>query len=118
MIINSMFFSVSMLERMPNKRYKVVIKTFDTNGELLASRDIEPEENLSLISGKSSNIVGGSQFIAGTYANRKSEYSRGLYFARLGSNEDEEIYYYNYADLENFFNYMRAKKEIRIKNKN
>jgi hypothetical protein len=110
-------FSVSMLEKMPNKRLKISIKTFDFTGKLLASRDIEPKENLSFISGKSSNIVNGSHFIAGTYANKRSKYSRGIYFARLGSNEDEEVYYYNYADLENFFDYMRAKREIRVKEK-
>jgi len=112
-------FSVSMAEKMPNKRFKITIKTFDTKGKLLGSRSILPKENLSFITGRSSTLKGGAQFIAGTYAHRRSEYSRGIYFARLPTLDDEEkkIFYYNYADLENFFSYMKAKREIRVKSR-
>jgi len=111
-------FTVSMAEKMPNKRFKITIKTFDPAGKLLATRSIEPKENLSFIDGRSSNIGGRAQFIAGTYSNRRSEYSRGLYFARIANDEEQpDVYYYNYADLKNFFSYMKAKREIRVKNR-
>ena len=39
---------------------------------------------------------------------------RGIYLARIDESGDQVINYYNYADLKNFFSYMKAKRQRRV----
>ena len=40
--------------------------------------------------------------------------SRGIFIARISPTGDQIINYYNYADLKNFFNYMKARRRKRV----
>jgi hypothetical protein len=40
--------------------------------------------------------------------------SRGIFLARIEPSGDQVINYYNYADLKNFFSYMKAKRQRRV----
>ncbi len=55
------------------------------------------------------------QIVSGVYGNRHSDYSRGIYVATIDPNGYQQIKYYNYGDLDNFFKYMKAKREYRVK---
>lgn len=110
-------FTVVMSEKTPLKQTTISIKTFTEKGELVHTETIDAEYEKSLLDGVSTSFDNGTQYIAGTFSKRKSEYSRGLYLAKLNLGEQEFIKYHDYADLENFFSYMRAKREKRIKEK-
>lgn len=108
-------FTVVMSEQGKNKQVTVSLKTFTEKGELVHTEVIETEYEKSLLDGVSTSFDNGTQYIAGTYSKRKSEFSRGLYLAKLNLGKQEFIKYHDYADLDNFFSYMRAKREERIK---
>ena len=55
------------------------------------------------------------QLVAGVFGGRNSLYSRGLFLASIDPSGMQQLRYYNYGDLENFFNYMKAKREKRVK---
>lgn len=104
-----------------DKNNTINIKTFDKDGELMINLTLKPDRDINLLDGRSTGIHGNSQFVAGTYSQLRSarkgkeSYSMGIYVARLDANGEQIINYYNYADLENFFSYMKARKQKRIK---
>jgi hypothetical protein len=55
------------------------------------------------------------QILSGVFGHRNSEYSRGLFIASIDPTGLQQMKYYNFGDLQNFFNYMKAKRTNRIK---
>ncbi len=93
------------------------IKTFDFEGNLITNTLLDNIDNKSLLFARSCDWKGESKLIAGTYGRRNSEYSRGVFLANINKYGEHKVNFYNYADLKNFFNYMRAKREKRVKNR-
>ncbi len=93
------------------------VKSYDQHGELLMSYALEPEERKSLLFARSLKTINGVEIIAGVFGNRNSEYSRGIFLASIDPTGLQQLRYYDYADLENFFNYMKVKRENRVKNR-
>ncbi|MEQ8417281.1 MAG: hypothetical protein RIF36_03155 [Imperialibacter sp.] len=110
-------FTVTMSEKTTDKRTTISVRSFSESGDMIRNILLQPDESKSLINGAPAHLEMDRQFIAGTYGHKRSTYSRGLYIATVGSDGQQKIDYYNYADLENFFSYMRAKREQRIKEK-
>ncbi|UXX78073.1 hypothetical protein N7E81_11965 [Reichenbachiella carrageenanivorans] len=110
-------FTVVMSEQTQSKQVTVSLKTFTEKGEIVHTETLDTEYEKSLVDGVSTSFDNGTQYVAGTYSKRKSEYSRGLYLAKLNLGKQEFINYYDYAELGNFFSYMRAKREKRVKEK-
>lgn len=110
-------FTTILNERTFKKKITISLKTFTEDGELLQTKALESDYEKSLIDGVSTTFESGVQYVAGTYARRRSEYSRGLYLAKLQGGEQLLMKYHNYADLENFFSYMKAKREKRVKDR-
>ncbi|MDH3709454.1 MAG: hypothetical protein OER04_06180 [Cyclobacteriaceae bacterium] len=110
-------FSVVMTERTRDKRFSISVKVFDEKGELLQNNFLEPRSNTSILYGRTTNNTQNDQFIVGTYSHKRSNFSRGIYIARLNRdpNEKPDITYFNYGDLKNFFSYMKAKRAARVK---
>jgi hypothetical protein len=97
------------------KQQTVWVKNYDEEGDLQGNFALEPEDNKHLIFARAMRTDDNVQLIAGVYGGRNSEYSRGLFLASLGESGLQQLRYYNYGDLENFFNYMKAKREKRVK---
>ncbi|MBK6265393.1 hypothetical protein JKA74_10125 [Marivirga sp. S37H4] len=103
-------------ERRYDKSYGITVRAYSTQGELMFTQNIDGEENISLTDGRIVDSSKGGDLLAGTYSTkRRRETSRGLYIADLSDPDEKEINFYNYADLDNFFNYMREKRKDRIK---
>ncbi|MGB3466819.1 MAG: hypothetical protein WBA74_16180 [Cyclobacteriaceae bacterium] len=108
-------FSVIMSERLPNKHSTVAIKSFTSDGTPIQDRSLNPGEEKSLLDAASTSFLSGYQYVAGTYSQKKNDYSRGLYLARLKNGIQESILFHNYGDLENFFGHMSDRREKRVK---
>jgi hypothetical protein len=93
------------------------MKSYDPEGNLLSNGALDPEENKHLIFGRSVKTDKNMQIVAGVYGNRSSEYSRGMFIASVDPSGMQQLRYYNFADLKNFFKYMKASREQRIKNR-
>lgn len=90
------------------------IRHFDNAGELVKTVVLEPEENKNLIFGRAAKMDNDNQVIAGVYG-KNAEYSRGIFVAEVNTFGEYVIRYYNFADLQNFFHYMKANREKRIR---
>jgi hypothetical protein len=110
-------FVVIVSEKTFDKRNTLGIKTYDFDGILLGNTKLDPEFNRSLIFGRAAEFDYDGSLIAGTYSGKRSSYSQGLFVATIDPQEKQKVNYYNFADLENFFSYMKAKRRNRIANK-
>lgn len=108
-------FNVLISAKNYQKQQTLWLKNYDRLGKLERNVMLQPEGNNSLIFGRAIQANNNSQIITGVYGTRNSQYSRGLFVARVTDDGVQQIKYYNYAELENFFKYMRAKREQRVK---
>ena len=110
-------FDVVISARNFKKQQTVWIKSYDAGGDLQSNYALDPEENKHLIFARAMKTEEDIQLIAGVYGGRNSEYSRGLFMASVDPAGLQQLRYYNYGDLENFFKYMKAKREKRVKDR-
>jgi hypothetical protein len=111
-------FNVTLSHKLYGNRTTISIKSFSMEGELLNNVSLKPTKGENLITGKMTTLPGGERFITGTYSNyRSTDYSKGMFIAKLVDNQQEFIEFYPYSDLKNFFSYMKPKRQERVKEK-
>jgi len=98
-----------------DKKNTISIRKFTSEGEMIENYNLKPDEKTSLIDARNVSIDNENDIIAGTYSGKNVKYSRGIFLAYIDDSGEETIKYYNYAELENFFSYMKAKREKRVK---
>lgn len=108
-------FNVLINAKNMYKQKTVWIKNYTSDGMLISNYALNPESNKSLLFGRSLKTDNNMQIVSGVYGNRQSDYSRGIFVATIDPTGYQQIKYYNYGDLENFFRYMKAKREYRVK---
>jgi len=108
-------FDVLISAKNYKKQQTVWIKSYNEEGELQSNFSLEPENNKHLIFARAMKTEDNMQLVAGVYGGRNSEYSRGLFMASVDPSGLQQLRYYNYGDLENFFKFMKAKREKRVK---
>lgn len=96
------------------KQKSLWIRNYDGAGDLIKTTILEPGDKKNLIFGRSINIGNDEQAVVGVYG-RYKEYSRGIFIARISPNGEYKIKYYDYGELHHFFNFMKASREQRIK---
>jgi len=108
-------FEVLTSEKNELKQLTIASSIYDAAGELIDRTELNPGPENNLIFGRSTFGEFRYRLFVGTYSKNKSDYSRGIFVARVDDYGDQKINYYNYSELENFFNYMRAGRKKRIK---
>lgn len=107
-------FNVVINARNIARQRTLWIKRYTADGDLLQNEILNPAENSSLLFGRVLSLKESEQLVAGVYGQRNSDYSRGIFLAQLIDDATEPIYF-PFADLENFFKFMKAKREKRVK---
>ncbi len=97
-----------------NRKKSIWVRSYDANGDLIKTVVLDPIDNKSLIFGRAAKVNDDTLVVAGVFG-RNSEYSRGVFVAEVNAYGEYVIHYYNFADLKNFFRYMKAKREHRIR---
>jgi hypothetical protein len=110
-------YTLLVSSRNSMKQRTVWIKNYTSDGTLLQNTILEPAESVHLLFGSIVKSIENNQLIAGVYGNRNTEYSMGIFIAQITPEGSHQIRYYNYADIENFFQYLRIKREKKIKAK-
>jgi len=108
-------FDVLISARNFKGQQTIWIKNYDAEGDLQRNFALEPEGSKHLIFARSMKTSDNMEIVAGVFGGRTSLYSRGLFLASIDPSGSQQLRYYNYGDLENFFKYMRAKREARVK---
>jgi hypothetical protein len=107
-------FNVLVDMRINDGRKTLSFKSFDEEGEMIKNINLKPSDEKSLLFGRAISLDDNVDLIVGTYTRKRSDMSRGIFLARIEPTGDQVINYYNYADLKNFFSYMKAKRQRRV----
>ncbi len=99
------------------KQKTIWLKHYDAFGKLEDNIMLIPDDDNHLIFGRLIQTNDNARIVAGVFGNKNGEYSKGLFIATLDEVGVRQIKYYNFGELDNFFNYMRDKQEYRIKRK-
>jgi hypothetical protein len=108
-------FQVLISARSTGKQKTIWLKDYAADGMLISNYALRTDPSKSLLFARSIKTTSNKQIITGVYGNRYGDYSRGVFVATIDPAGLQQMRYYNYADLENFFHYMRAKRENRVK---
>lgn len=108
-------FDVLISARNYKGQQTVWIKNYDSEANLQGNFALEAEDSRHLIFARSIKTSNNMQLVGGVFGGRNSLYSRGLFLASIDPSGMQQVRYYNYGDLENFFKYMKAKREARVK---
>lgn len=90
------------------------LRHFTEEGNLIRSVIIQPDDKSNLLFGRSLTMEGNKQVVAGVYGRQNYDYSRGIFTGIYNDDGQQELIYNSYADLENFFNYLKAGRKERI----
>ncbi len=108
--------SIDVVINMRNieKKRSLWIMNFSAEGTALKNTIINPHTDKNLIFGRMVKTTGDSSVIAGVYG-KNPELSRGVFIASINAAGEYTIRYYNFAELKNFFKYLRLNRQNRIK---
>ena len=109
-------FDIIVRVKNQEKRKSLWFRSYTMEGNLISSITLTPEKRKNFIYGKSIQLANGNQLIAGTYG-RTTEYAQGIFISVADTIGRSKINYYNFGKLKNFFSFMRARKEARIKSR-
>ena len=110
-------FTILQTEKMRNKQHTISTKTFDRDCNPLFNYRLKPDPDRNLLFGRTTSFGDDALHIAGTYSHGNTRFSRGIFIANIHPDGSQDINYYNYGDLENFFSYMKVKREERMKSR-
>lgn len=108
-------FDVLVSARYFNREKTIWIKSYSPEGDFMSQLVLPVEGNKSLLFGRILRTPDNLKIVAGVYGQRNSEYSKGLFVASINPFGEQQLRYYNFADLENFFSYMKLNREKRVK---
>jgi len=97
-----------------NKK-SIWVRNYSEDGNIVRSTMLAPQGVNNLIFGTSIRTPDNRLIVAGAYSNRSKEIARGIFVATIDPSGDQQMTYYNYGDLENFFKHLRVNQEKRIK---
>lgn len=111
------FMNILMTAKTYDKSNTLTLNTYQPDGNFVDSYTFQPAKDVGLVFGRVAKLDVEGSLICGTYGSRKSDFSRGLFIAQHNEENKQNIMYYNFADLENFFTYLKAKRQKRISEK-
>lgn len=92
------------------------MRTYNEVGEIIKTTILQGNDKNNLIFGRSIRMENGQQLVVGAYG-RQKQYSRGIFVAQVNPQGEYTIQYTDYGDLHHFFNYLKANRERKIKNR-
>lgn len=105
-----------LISALNNRKQRCIwIRHYDSEGNLLANSPVAADDGRHLIFGRSVFVNNQAQLVAGVYGTRSQEYSRGIFIASLNPAGVQQIKYYPFTDMENFFKYLKPKRQDRIR---
>jgi hypothetical protein len=99
--------------RNTEKKLSLWVMNFSSEGMPIKNTIIHPTPDRNLLFGRMVKFEGDSSVVAGVYG-KNHEYSRGVFVASVNPAGEYKVRYYNFADLKNFFKYLKVARQNRI----
>ena len=110
-------FNILLMERGAREKKLLLLKTFDESGSLLLEDDIEIDAGKVVQSGTTSTLGNDELFLAGTWGLGVGKQSVGFYSVLVDPFKKQPVHYYDFGELDHFFDYVGLKRAEKIKKK-
>ncbi len=110
---------IEVITRLKNDNGKGVlyIKQFNEKGEIKNLIKLQSAKGYNLLDALVGYDADGSVCIVGTFSYKKSQLSNGIFTTVVNNRSEYLLYYYDYARLHNFFNWLEPEKKVKIQRK-
>ena len=111
-------FNIVFLEN-ERDRYvqKITNRVYSPTGDQLVESSAEFPEKIRIHMGTSNQLEGKNLILAGTYGEKNSKVSQGIFFVDLRPGDQNKVKLIEYTALNNFFNHLGERRAAKIKEK-
>ncbi|WP_026236191.1 hypothetical protein [Pontibacter roseus] len=95
---------------------RLQVKSFDSSGKLIRNYFILQQDNRSLLNAEVTPGDTLNKLLFGTYGSRDLRYVQGFFSAPVAS-QVVDGQFYSFLQLQNFFKYMKPRREARARNR-
>ena len=100
----------------------ILVKKFDESGNNIRDILLESSKGYQMINGVASTDSAGNTAIVGTFSYKRTKLSNGVFTAVFNAAGSNQVYYYDYVNLHNYFDFLsdvssieKAKRKYRNK---
>lgn len=110
-------FNVLLVENRRTENHKLILRTFDSAGNLIIDDVIEIDPRFSILSGTTSRLIHDELMIAGTFGEGNQNQALGVYSVVVDPFSEQQVTYTDLASIDRFLDYLPEKKARKIKSK-
>ena len=110
-------FNVLLLENRRTDQSKLIIRTFDPEGNLIVDDIIPLNSKYTIQSGITSQLIQDEMMIVGTYGEGNGTQSLGIYSVGVDPFNEQSVVYSDFASIDHFFDYLTEKKSRKLRAK-
>jgi len=107
-------FNTLLVDRGSRESKRLIIKTFDEWGGLLLEDAIKIPSDRTILSGMTSTLERDEMILMGTWAAAKSNQAAGIFSVLVDPFSEQDIQFYDFGQLGQFFQYLTPKKAEKI----
>ena len=108
-------FNVLLTERKGPDKKRLMLRTYDHDGNLLIDDIIDVDPKYTILAGLTSSLERDEMIIAGTYGEGGIKQALGVFSVVVDPFNDQPISYTDFCSLEHFLDYLSPRKAEKIK---
>ncbi|MCG8307113.1 MAG: hypothetical protein MI975_06935 [Cytophagales bacterium] len=105
---------ITRMKKRQGRRGVLAVKQFDESGRVHKDIVIESTRGHDLINCEAMTDLNGNICVVGTFAYTGSKMSNGIFTMVHDGEHELPVYYYEYTNLHNYFNYLSPKEKDKI----
>ena len=110
-------FNVLLTEGRGKEKKRLIVRTFDSNGNQLMDDAIRVEPRFTILTGLTNSLERDEMIIVGTYAEGTGKQASGFYSVVVDPFNDQAVTYTDFTTLSHFLDYLPPRKAEKIRTK-
>ncbi len=107
-----------LVSQFDEKQDKTVqVSTYDYNGNMVRTYQLNTDPTYQLVSGMSSSIYDKSQVVVGLYSVNMNSNPSGFFINQVNKTGEQTMRYVNFGEFDTFLNHLGKKRSLRMKTK-
>jgi len=109
--------SVLLESQVRKDEISLYVNTYDLSGKLIYNYALPYSQKYNLLTYRPHILNQNEMLLIGTYALKNDDTAQGVYVLKLFKNQMQDLRFYDFGYLKNFFNYLPEKKRERLQSR-
>jgi hypothetical protein len=110
-------FNVLLFEKRRTDNHRLILRTYDAEGNLLVDDIMEIDDRYTLLTGKTSRLVHDEMMVVGTYGYGNGNQVYGFYAAVIDPFREQQVRFTDLAAIPHFLDYLPENRSKKIQAK-